>query len=46
MGNLAMKLPGKKLMYDAKTLQFTNSDEANKLLKRNPRDGWPDMPVT
>ncbi len=25
---------------NAKTHRFTNSDEANQLMARNPRDGW------
>jgi predicted dehydrogenase len=39
MGNIAARVKG-KLLYDEKAQRFTNSDEANKLMTRNPRDGW------
>jgi len=39
MANIAARVKG-KLLYDAKAQQFTNSDEANKLMTRKPRDGW------
>ena len=39
MANIAARVKG-KLMYDAKTQRFTNSEEANKLMDRKPRDGW------
>jgi predicted dehydrogenase len=39
MANIAARVKG-KLMYDAKTHRFTNSEEANKLMSRKPRDGW------
>jgi predicted dehydrogenase len=39
MGNIAARVKG-KLLYDAKTQRFSNSDEANALLTRTPRDGW------
>lgn len=39
MGNIAVRVKG-KLLYDAKEHRFTNSDEANKLMTRKPRDGW------
>ena len=39
MGNIAARVKG-KLLYDAKKHQFTNSDEANKLMTRKPREGW------
>lgn len=31
---------GKKLDYDAKNMQFTNSPEANRLIKKEYRKGW------
>ena len=39
MANIAVRAKG-KLLYDAKAQRFTNSDEANKLMTRKPRDGW------
>ena len=38
-GNIAARVKG-KLLFDAKTQRFTNSDQANKLMTRKPRDGW------
>jgi len=39
LGAVAVRVPG-KLMWDAKNMRFTNSDEANKLLKPFIRKGW------
>ena len=39
MANIAARVKG-KLLYDAKTHKFTNSDAANKLMTRKPRPGW------
>jgi len=39
MANIAARVKG-TLLYDAKAQRFTNSDEANKLMTRKPRDGW------
>ena len=39
MGSIAARVKG-KLLYDATKHRFTNSDQANKLLTRKPRDGW------
>ncbi len=39
LGGVALHVPG-KLMWDAKKMRFTNSDEANKLLKPFARKGW------
>lgn len=39
MGNIAVRVKG-KLLYDAKKQRFTNSEQANKLMTRKPRDGW------
>jgi len=39
MGNIAARVKG-KLLFDAKEQRFTNSDEANRLMTRKPRDGW------
>ena len=39
MGNIAARVKG-KLLFDAKTQRFTNSDQANTLMTRKPREGW------
>jgi len=39
MGGIAMRV-NKKLMWDADKMQFTNSPEANQLMKRKYRKGW------
>ena len=39
LGAIALRVPG-KLMWDAKNMRFTNSEEANKLLKPFLRKGW------
>ena len=39
IGNVALLVRG-KLSYDFRTGRFTNSDQANALLKRDPRPGW------
>ncbi len=39
MANIAARVKG-KLLYDAKTHRFTNSEDANKLMSRKPRKGW------
>ena len=39
LGSAAVRVEG-KLLYDAKTGQFTNSPEANKYLKLDYRKGW------
>jgi len=40
LGAVALRVPNKKLMWDAKKMQFTNSAEANQLLRPNIRKGW------
>ena len=40
LGNISHRVGGQKLAFDAKTERFTNSDEANKLLKRVGRSPW------
>jgi hypothetical protein len=40
LGAVALRVPNKKLMWDAKKMQFTNSPEANKLLRPHIRKGW------
>jgi len=39
LGAIALRVPG-KLMWDAKNRRFSNSEEANKLLKPYLRKGW------
>jgi len=40
LGTVAMHLPGEKLIFDTQACRFTNSEAANRLLKRQPRKGW------
>ena len=40
LGVIAMRVPDQKLIWDANKMQFTNSNEANALLKPNYRAGW------
>ena len=40
LGNVANRYPGKTLEWNAEKLEFTNSPEANKHLRRRYRDGW------
>jgi hypothetical protein len=39
LGAVALHVPG-KLLWDAKAMRFTNSEEANKYLKPYTRKGW------
>ena len=39
LGAIALRVPG-KLMWDAKSRRFTNSAEANRLLRPYLRKGW------
>ena len=39
LGAIALQVPG-KLMWDAQRMRFTNSAEANKLLRPYLRKGW------
>ena len=39
LGAVALRVPG-KLLWDAKTMRFTNNEEANKYLKPALRKGW------
>jgi hypothetical protein len=39
LGAVALRVPG-KLIWDAKSMRFTNNGEANKLLKPYIRKGW------
>ena len=40
LGNVASRLPGQTLEWDAENLRVTNSAAATKLLTKNYRDGW------
>ena len=39
LGNVAYRA-GKKLEWDAKAMKFTNAPDAEKFLRREPRQGW------
>ena len=39
MGNIANRV-GRRLLFDAKTETFIGDEEANRLLWREPRDGF------
>jgi hypothetical protein len=40
LGAVALRVPNKKLMWDAAKMRFTNSAEANLLLRPSIRKGW------
>ncbi len=40
LGTVAIRMPGEKLAWDHKRLQFTNNSRANKLLRRTYREKW------
>ncbi|HVS36962.1 MAG TPA: gfo/Idh/MocA family oxidoreductase, partial [Gemmataceae bacterium] len=40
LGDVAMRMTGKKLEYDGKNMKITNNDDADKLLKTDYRTGW------
>ncbi|MCP4888866.1 MAG: Gfo/Idh/MocA family oxidoreductase [Planctomycetaceae bacterium] len=40
VGTYAVRLPGDKLFWNAKELQFTNSESANNLVREKYRKGW------
>ena len=40
LGIIAMLLPGRKLDWDGRNMRFTNSDQANNLVKPPSRQGW------
>jgi hypothetical protein len=41
LAGIALRVPYKRLLWDAKQMVFTNSDEANALIRREHyRDGW------
>jgi len=40
MGNLAVRYPGRKLMWDGDKMEVTNDKEANSYVRREYRQGW------
>jgi len=40
---IALRVPYKRLLWDAQQMAFTNSEEANKLVRREYRPGWESM---
>jgi len=40
LGTVALRCSGEKLIYDTKAGRFTNSERANRFIKREPRKGW------
>jgi hypothetical protein len=41
LANIALRVPYKRLLWDRERMEFTNSTEANKLVRREQyRDGW------
>lgn len=40
MGNLAVRFPEQRLLWDGPNMKVTNNDAANAYVKRNYRDGW------
>lgn len=40
LGNIGVRYPGKKFLWDEAKMTITNNEEANKWLSREYRDGW------
>ena len=40
IGCIALRFPGEELVFDPKTMQFTNKPEANEFLKAPKRNDW------
>ncbi|MDZ7370177.1 MAG: Gfo/Idh/MocA family oxidoreductase [candidate division KSB1 bacterium] len=40
MGNLAVRFPYERLLWDGENMQVLNNDEANAYVKREYREGW------
>ena len=40
MGNLAVRFPNKRLLWDGLNMQVTNDSEANAYVRREYRKGW------
>jgi hypothetical protein len=46
LANIALRVPYKRLLWDEKAMRFTNSDEANRFVRREHyRSGW-EVPFT
>ena len=43
LASIALRVPYKRLFWDAQQMAFTNSEEANKLVRREYRPGWEAM---
>ena len=40
MGNLAVRFPGKKLLWDGEAMKVTNDADADAYVRREYREGW------
>jgi predicted dehydrogenase len=40
LGNVAMRFPGERLLWDAATMKVTNKPEADQYIQHNYRQGW------
>ncbi|MCG6922761.1 MAG: Gfo/Idh/MocA family oxidoreductase [Acidobacteria bacterium] len=40
MGNLAIRFPGKELLWDGEAMEVTNNEDANAYVRREYREGW------
>jgi hypothetical protein len=40
MGNLAVRVPNRQLLWDGEKMQVTNDAAANAFVRRQYRDGW------
>ncbi|MGB0595071.1 MAG: Gfo/Idh/MocA family protein [Rubripirellula sp.] len=40
LGNIAVRFPNEKLLWDSKALRFTNNDHANAFIRNEYRSGW------
>ncbi len=40
MGNLSIRVPGQRLLWDGENMEVTNHKEANRFVQREYRNGW------
>ena len=40
LGNVAVRVPNTRLLYDGSNMKITNNEEANKLVQHQYREGW------
>jgi hypothetical protein len=40
MGNLAVRFPDRRLLWDGEAMRVTNDEEANAYVTREYREGW------